>query len=271
MKRALVCWAHSCLLLACAEGFSAPIGGAGGESSPGGGAQAGAGEGGAGGQGGEGAQAPGGGGAGGGETCASDPCKLVAPQCGCAEGEQCTIVGGGDIGCDDDGTAALGAACNASNDCAAGGLCLGNLTSGYCAQFCDQDLECDQGICVVQLGDGAGGTIPGVQLCSSTCDPATAAGCPAGLGCALGQESTGPMRYFFMCFGAGNLGNGQACTGTADCAPGFGCYNNGTNDACYKNCNVTTQNCTGIQTCLALNDQNGMPVVVDGYPLGVCQ
>jgi hypothetical protein len=182
----------------------------------------------------------------------------------------CTI-NGADIVCATDGSAALGAECGASA-CSAGGLCLGDASGGYCAQFCGEDSECGGAlVCGVRLNDGSGGTIPNVELCSSSCDPATAVGCPTGLGCALGREADGLERFFFMCFPAGNAIEGAACTSAATCAPGYGCYNNGTADVCFKNCNVNTLSCPGGQTCFALNDEAAVPVNVNGYALGVCQ
>jgi hypothetical protein len=257
-------------LAACAEGFEAPTGGGNGPGSGGspatdggnGGAGEGAGpQGGTPSQGGEGGSPP---------ACEGDPCKLVSPQCGCDAGDKCTI-NGTTIACGADGTEAIGAACGAS-DCSAGGLCLGDAGGGYCAQFCDEDAECGGAlVCGVGLNDGSGGTIPDVALCSSNCDPATVAGCPAGLGCVLGREADGLERFFFMCFPAGTGVDGAACTSAASCAPGYGCYNNGTADVCLKNCNVNTPACTGIQTCYALNDENQLPVNVNGYPMGACQ
>ena len=258
-------------LAACAEGFSALSDGGSGPATGGSpttdGGNGGAGEGAAmqGGspsQGGEGGSPP---------ACEDDPCKLVSPQCGCDAGDKCTIDGNADIVCSADGTEPLAAACGAS-DCAAGGICLGDVSVGYCAQFCDEDAECGgTNICAVELNDGSGGTIPDVALCSSSCDPSTASGCPTDLGCVLGREADGAKRFFFMCFASGSGIDGAACTTAADCAVGYGCYNNGTNDACYKNCNVNAPSCSGIQSCYALNDDLAQPVVVNGYPIGVCQ
>lgn len=258
-------------LAACAEGFSVPTGG-GSDPGVGGAPVSDGGKGGAGdgaapqggtpSQGGEGGSPP---------ACEGDPCKLVSPQCGCDEGDKCTINGSADIACAADGTEPIAAECGAA-DCAAGGICLGEAAVGYCAQFCDQDAQCGgSNICAVQLNDGAGGTIEDVAMCSSNCDPSTASGCPAGLGCVLGREADGAQRFFFMCFAAGTAVDGAACTGPATCAPGYGCYNNGTADVCLKNCNVNTPACTGIQTCYPLNDENQIPVNVNGYPMGACQ
>lgn len=265
-------WLVPALLLACAKG--ADFIGDGGGGSGNGTAQGASDAGGAsttGGNGQGGGTTVGGQGqGGGGPSCSESPCKLVAPQCGCGGGEKCTLDGTGARACDADGTAPPGAACSAGNDCAAGAICLGGASAGYCGEFCAADADCGANICAVQLGDGAGGVLPDVTLCSSSCDPGSAVGCPAGLGCVLGQESAGQQRFFFMCFEAGSVGEGGVCASAADCQVGFGCYNNGTNNVCFRNCNVATQNCPG-QTCFALNDQNMLPVVVGSYQVGVCQ
>lgn len=260
---------------ACAQGSALASGGSGsGAASQGGSAAGGEGSG-AGvdvGGAGEGAQAAGAGGEGGSlPPCDESPCKLVAPQCGCPGGEMCSIDGSGDRGCVEEGSVAMGAACGANGDCLAGGICLGDAEGGYCGEFCEVDGDCAPQICGVKLGDGAGGELPGVTLCSSGCDPASSAGCPAGMGCVLGREGAGAERFFFMCFPAGTATDGALCATADVCAPGYGCYDNGTDTACYRNCDVDNDLCPGAQLCYALNDENAAPVVVDGYSLGVCQ
>lgn len=212
---------------------------------------------------------PGTGGSGAGTPCDESPCKLTSPQCGCSSGEKCTIDGGGDRLCVEDGTAAPAAQCDASEDCASGSICLGEADVGYCAPFCEQDPDCSgTNICAVKLGDGNGGTIPNVTMCSSACNLANASGCPLGLGCVLGQEAAGQERFFTMCFASGTATGGN-CASPAVCAPGYGCYNDGTNDVCIQNCNVNSPACAS-GTCLAINDGNGQPIVVNGFALGAC-
>jgi hypothetical protein len=43
-----------------------------------------------------------------GTPCDEDPCKLVAPQCGCGADEMCTLAGGGTRVCTDEGSRAPG-------------------------------------------------------------------------------------------------------------------------------------------------------------------
>jgi len=254
------------LFVACAKDTYVPSGGTGG-SDPSGGAPAQGGDP-SGGNGGNDGGQPGVGGQGGTSDCTEDPCKLVVPQCGCDAGDKCTLDGGGDRACEaDEGGAAIGTACDAGNDCVAGAICLGGATTGYCGEFCATDAECEGTICGVGLENG-GTPIPDVLLCSSACDPGNAGGCPAGLGCVLGQEEAGQMRFLFLCNAAGAGTEGASCTTSANCAPGYGCYNNP--GACFRNCNVNAPNCPA-QICSEITDNVTMqPIVVGTYALGVC-
>lgn len=213
---------------------------------------------------------PNAGGQGGGPPCSEDPCKLVDPQCGCADGNKCTIDADGDRGCVAAGTAAFAAQCDANQDCVAGAICLGEAAVGYCAEFCDADTDCSGGnICAVHLGDGAGGVLPDVSMCSSTCNLATASGCPSGLGCILAREGDGQQRFFTMCFAALAGTTGTACPTPDVCAPGYGCYNTGMADQCFQNCDVNAPSCiTG--TCVPIQDENMQNIVLNGVSIGAC-
>lgn len=206
----------------------------------------------------------------GGAPCSEDPCKLVAPQCGCAADEKCTLDTAGERACGPAGTAAVAAQCDANQDCAPGAICLGEANVGYCAPFCDADTDCTGGtICAVKLGDGAGGVIDGVSMCSSTCNLATASGCPTGLGCILANEADGQQRFFTMCFAAANGTTGAACPTPDVCAPGYGCYNTGTSDQCFQNCDVNAPQCT-TGTCVPIQDENMQNIVINGVSIGAC-
>jgi hypothetical protein len=265
------------LAIGCAQGSAlGPSGGNGAGASGGDGGSGAVGGQGAGSVGGNGGADPGpgpgpggNGGSGAGTPCDEDPCKLTSPQCGCADGEKCTLDNDGGRLCVEEGTAAPNAQCGANQDCVAGSICLGESSVGYCAPFCDVDTDCGSPtICALELGDGQGGTIPDVTMCSSTCNLANASGCPSGLGCVLAQEADGLERFFTMCFAAGTATSG-ACPDPGVCAPGFGCYNNGTADVCIQNCNVNAPVC-GAGTCVPINDANGQPIVVNGFAVGAC-
>lgn len=199
-------------------------------------------------------------------VCGENPCKLVAPQCGCAGGEMCTIDGMGGRLCIAAGSAAIGQACVTSNDCAAGGLCAKTATNiSMCAEFCATDATCTSpgGLCTMKLNDGSSGQIPGVTLCSENCDPLTNTGCfVGGSACHIFKESGGLMRHYTNCSGSGTGMQGAACTNDEQCAPTFSCINAGTKK-CLKYCKVGGAACPGGLTCASIG-------VIGGTEYGAC-
>lgn len=126
------------------------------------------------------------------------------------------------------GTAAFGATCAGAFACVPGGICINVARSGaaanMCSRFCAADSDCAGGLCLYTLNDGAGGSVPGVTICSTPCNPVTSGGCPIGTACRVFQESAGAMRFFSDCsapVGAG--GQGAACTTDEQCRAGFAC------------------------------------------------
>lgn len=203
-----------------------------------------------------------------GGACES-PCKLVAPQCGCAAGEGCTLDNTGARVCQTAGGVAPGGNCS-SDDCAPGGICLGTTpTTPTCGKFCATDAQCAApgGLCVVGLNDGSGNPIPGVMLCSENCNPTTNSGCVAGTGCTFGQEEAGQMRFFTLCRGIGSGTQGAACTVNADCAATYGCINTGTKQ-CMKYCTVGST-CAGGAACSPISI-NGVDIDIGGVQYGIC-
>lgn len=161
-------------------------------------------------------------------ACSESPCRLVAPQCGCPSGQGCYISGGARL-CTSAGGLPPGAICTGLASCVPGSICIDVSRSGpavnMCNRFCNLDSECAGGICFYTLNDGMGGSIPGVTICTTACDPIRLTGCPAGSACTIFQESMGAMRYFTDCtapFGAG--GQGAPCTDQANCRGGTSCF-----------------------------------------------
>lgn len=259
---------------ACATGGDGPVE----ESAEGGGGQTGGG-GGVGGAGGATtttttSSSTGTGGAGGVEpVCDEMPCKLVAPQCGCADDEQCEIktptaqnpsgrscVGKGDL--------AIGAQCAGAGVCQPGSLCV-NTGKSTCMEFCSDDAQCDApgGLCVITLNDGSGGVIPDATLCSPNCDPITNVGCGvAGMSCQVGVEQTGQMRAFTLCTGSGAGVENAPCTDSGDCAVGFGCFGPAP-EKCLRWCNYLQPSCPGAGFCGEVNP----PLIIGNTEYGVCQ
>lgn len=226
------------------------------------------GQGGAGGVGGAGGDGGDGGDGGMVPTCSEDPCKLTSPQCGCADGEACVLEAGG-RGCAPAGDKGLAEAC--SGDCAAGHQCLSNPSYGappICMKWCASDDDCSGpgAICIFSV-DGEES-----QLCSVNCDPVSGAGCPAaGTKCEVLRENDGAMRWLTICAGEGAGAQEAACTDTADCADGYGCFN--VTDAnmvvttmCLRWCNTASPSCPGGSQCAGFQT----PMVVGSITYGAC-
>ena len=208
--------------------------------------------------------------------CAETPCRLVAPQCGCPSGQGCYVDGSATRLCATAGTASEGQSCTGTSGCRAGNLCI-NISSGpasnICSRFCNADFECASGaLCLITLGDGSGGTLPGVTLCTHACDPVRQTGCPAGAGCDIFQESAGAMRTFADCAApVGTRVQGQSCAAASDCAGGYACIDpdgpGGTPQQCMHWCLVASGfGCGGGTTCTGFSTA----VRVGGIEYGVC-
>lgn len=206
----------------------------------------------------------------GGGTCGDTPCRLVSPQCGCPAGQGCYLSGTSRV-CGVSGTETEGQACTGATACQAGNLCIGSGTSGFCARLCAGDADCTGGpgsLCLTQLDDGMGGAIPGVALCTAHCTPTNGRGCPATMGCAVFQESTGAMRTFTSCRPAGVGTAGARCTDEEDCAPGHFCADPGTGNECIRVCTVPSGSECGGGTCRSFADGG---LIIGSVEYGYCQ
>lgn len=189
------------------------------------------------------------------ESCAEAPCKLVSPQCGCDAGKMCTIDNTGARVCHTEGATALGQICSGLYSCETGSLCVQtSSTTSLCTKYCDADNQCSGGICLIQLTDpnNPNGVLQGVTLCTDSCDPVTASGCPAGQGlsCQLYQEQDGQMRTFTLCSGSGAVGQGGTCTKNEDCQVGSACFTvGGMSQECLKYCKVNSPSCPAGTAC----------------------
>jgi len=199
-----------------------------------------------------------------GGACPDTPCKLTTPQCGCPSGQECTI-SSYKVACKAGGTTQTGQPCTTQFQCAAGSLCL-----GVCAKFCDVDADCatQGGICALQLSDGTPtGSIPNVTLCSNACSVTNNSGCTgAGVGCQLGKEQTGQMRFFTFCASAGTGPKGSTCSTSEQCLPTYGCFSS---MMCLQYCYVGGAGACGA-SCSPLQDASMNPIIVNGKTVGVC-
>lgn len=203
-------------------------------------------------------------------ACTESPCKLVAPQCGCAGGEMCAINGDGDRECHTAGDKQVDQACTGLYACAPGTLCtLVSSSVSICTRYCAADADCGGGLCVLQLNDPSNPSMPlaGVSLCSDDCDPVSGSGCPGGLGlgCQLGQADDAAMTVFSLCTGAGAGTQGAACTDNEDCAPGLACFNAGSTQ-CLQWCKPPNGACPAGTACSPFQT----PLLYKGVEYGAC-
>jgi hypothetical protein len=203
-------------------------------------------------------------------SCSESPCRILAPQCGCAAGESCYPSGATRV-CAVSGTRLEGSGCSGISDCAAGLGCVNFSSSAaspgnMCSRVCSTDADCASGaVCVHTIDDGLGGTVPGLRFCSRVCTPSPSTGCAPNLACTVFRESAGLMRYFTDCAGPVGTGRqGAACVDDTDCAAGFGCADPGTGLQCLSWCRVASPSCPIGTTCL------GFGAIVSGVEWGLC-
>jgi len=189
---------------------------------------------------------------------------LLSPQCGCAAGQSCYPNGATRV-CATTGTRPEGNGCTGVSDCMPGLGCVNfssspTMPGNMCSRICATDADCASGaLCVHTLGDGAGGTVPGLRFCSRVCTPAPNAGCAPGLACTLFQERVAPMRVFTDC--AGPVGSGRQgfpCVDETDCAGGFGCFDAGFGNECLSWCRVAAPSCPAGTTCQSVGIAGGV-------------
>lgn len=208
--------------------------------------------------------------------CSASPCKVTSPQCGCTGNNVCTIANGA-VACGPGGTQGDGQSCGTGTTdlCAAGFVCVtASAATGQCLEFCDADNDCTPpgGICLLELDDGFGGTIPNVKICTPNCNLMTNTGCPAGSGCDLRRESAGLMRWLTLCSDIGTKTQGQACNPSIpDCAASHLCLDlDGFGDKCLHYCNVNAPSCPAGTFCDQLFDSNFLPITLGNVTVGAC-
>jgi hypothetical protein len=196
--------------------------------------------------------------------CSETPCRILAPQCGCAAGQSCYPSGAMRV-CAATGTRLEGNGCTTFSDCAPGLGCV-NFSSdaarpgNMCSRVCASDADCASGaICVHTIDDGTGGTVSGLQFCSRVCTPAPNTGCAPGLACTLFQERAGLMRIFTDCAGpVGSGRQGTPCVDDIDCAAGFACFNTGVGNECLSWCRVASPSCPIGTACVSVGTAGGV-------------
>ena len=159
-----------------------------------------------------------------------------------------------------------------SGPCAPGLLCASSQGIAACAAFCDTDADCTGAgsLCIVSLETSSGSPITDARVCTASCDPTTASGCPAGIGsCQLAKESDGAGRAYTYCAAAGAGEQDAPCAAPTDCAPTFGCFTIGDVASCLKYCDAADSACPAGAACNAIQIDND-DVVVANVHYGAC-
>jgi hypothetical protein len=198
--------------------------------------------------------------------CATQPCDILT-QCGCPSIEACDLEGevGPATACRGASGGTEAATCATSTACEPGYTCAYFGAVGSCMRYCGTDADCGapRGKCQYQLVDPNNQPIPGASLCSSNCDPLSINDplCPAGWGCEV-------FTTIVDCGLAGAGTQGQECSDTAPCTPGYNCtqFSSGPSK-CARNCSPPSNaGCPASTTCSAYTP----PLVLGGTQYGVC-
>ncbi|NUP14353.1 MAG: hypothetical protein HOW73_50620 [Polyangiaceae bacterium] len=201
-----------------------------------------------------------------GPMCDEQPCKLVAPQCGCDDGFACVPDGAGSRACIMAGSSGQSDLCDEAEQCEAGTLCVGYPDHGSsCATFCNTDDDCDGpgGKCALEVN--------GAPICTENCELATSQGCFVGsTSCQVSITDTN--EPFTLCAPSGTGVAQTVCTDSSGCAPSFVCLPTDIGDSrCFQWCNVGAPACPGdLPNCTGLDAAEGVPLVIGNVHYGVC-
>lgn len=184
----------------------------------------------------------------------------TAPQCGCADGQNCAYLVTLDIpSCVRAGSVRLNQHCDLTADCQLGLQCFG----GACLKLCDPNEQgCENGATCAQ-GYYGRQPITGLYTCNSNCnlvapqrESGTLAACGVDLTCVWSGDGSTCMRPDSD---AGR--HGEICADSHDCAPSYTCMDSGT---CARWCE-TAQDCPVGFRCDATSAS------VAGVNFGLCR
>jgi len=154
--------------------------------------------------------------------------------CGCdvGGGEKCTIIAPNRV-CTAAGTGLGGTPCVSEADCASGATCATYVGARTCMIFCDDAHPCPTAdlACYVRIGDGAEPPNILATVCGQVCSLLDQDCSLPGQACYTSNSVTEMERG--VCVGTGILGQGEACTSSNDCLPGFNCINPGSPDPSF--------------------------------------
>jgi len=185
------------------------------------------------------------------------PCRLVAPQCGCDEGQACRD----GAGCQPAGTRRGGEECApGANECVAGTQCVTVAGQSRCHAFCN-----------AQTCGGAG---PGsfcarfdgapIGYCTDACVP--------GRGDCGAQGACLAISTLSACLLAGPRGVGETCSADEPCQDGLTCeVNLSGNRICYRACGPNVLPCPSPSVCqVPIPDRPGVVREPASDEWGIC-
>lgn len=193
-------------------------------------------------------------------------CSLSEPITSCPSGQACSVVdtSTGQSACITPGDTANYAACSSASDCKAGSWC--ELSTNVCEPICNGTCA---GACVGAMQNSTGtATIPGLDVCSASCDLVTASPCGAGATCT--NIPTSGSDNITLCVKSGMVAMGQPCSGSQDCEGGGVCTEDTITDSteCSRWCSSEDDPCSGLGlSCMYFEDPS---VDVDGHDYGYC-
>jgi hypothetical protein len=174
----------------------------------------------------------------------------------CPASEKCTVVNEstGATACAPAGSVPAWARCVADADCQARLWC--DHGTGVCKPLCPTMVHCPAGGNCLAAAASGGGPIPGLQICTSHCDPRNANSCNQTNGttnCLYGYEG-------FDCFASGTSLYPSSCSSFLDCGPPHTCWGS----ICRPWCSVQAADCLLPQSCYAYSP----PLYYDSTELG---
>jgi len=198
--------------------------------------------------------------------CDEDPCRLVAPQCGCPSHLACQRPDGDDPvrECVPPGPVAPLEACSVNEDCTTGYVCVSATGApGMCVAYCFLSSDCPtHSVCAEMIVASEP-----VGSCSPVCDPLTGAGCHVGGACIAAyvrRKDDDAIVPGTMCGPDDALpAVGESCASLPACQQGSTCVS----DTCQELCVMASPDCPAGTSCGGLS--GGYSLV--GVEYGTCR
>lgn len=187
---------------------------------------------------------------------ACTPSTALGCQPGFTCGVSCLVSGEPAALCIAAGMKQPGEPCSGNGECAPGSQCFRDVCGvSVCRRYCGEDADCPTGgSCFTEIQCSMPPRATGVRICSQPCDPRGDAksGCAEGLRCFIFPGEIADCD----CVGAQRVGgDGEPCSDSGSCAPGFLCVTMGTTPQCRPICRLDQPaTCAGGRTCQMLTN-----------------